>query len=93
MTRFLTTVGNRGILPLLSAFPSGSPARKEATEMASSEKPAKRKGHAFHIATKPHVMKVTDDWSHHREIYVSTGDVEAYRQMLASVALEDGDQQ
>lgn len=43
----------------------------------------------LHSTPQRHVIRVTDDYSHHRETYVETGDTDAFRKMLESIRLED----
>lgn len=52
---------------------------------------SKASGHHFTVNIKPSVIKVTDDYTHHREVYLSTGDLTAYRKMLDSVIAEQAD--
>lgn len=41
--------------------------------------------HEFKANVKPRVIKVTEEWHHHKEIFVTTGDLSAYQKMLDSV--------
>jgi hypothetical protein len=45
----------------------------------------------LHLRHTPqrHVIRVIDDYSHHRETYIETGDTNAFRKMLESIRLED----
>lgn len=57
----------------------------------AKNKAAKPAKHSFHIATEPHTVRVTDDFTHHHEVYATTGDLAAYKAMLDAVVVDRDD--